>query len=138
MVATANAPTGQTYLPMIPAKIEGRVLSICTSMNPGKPAYRPWIGGMWIRTFWFGSASSYPFSRAIRLAAARAPGSSEDISGARERGRIGRILLVTTFDEHHSDVECQCGDDEEDDQPAGEENQDLAALIPRSNDAPNC
>ena len=51
------------------------------------------------------------------------------VSGARKRGRIGRILLVTTFDEHHADIECQCGDDEEDDQPAGEENQDLTALI---------
>ena len=45
-VATAKAPTGHAALPMIPPKIDGRVASIWTSMKPGSPAYRPWIGGM--------------------------------------------------------------------------------------------
>jgi hypothetical protein len=46
LVATPIAPIGQFARPMTPPKIEGRVDSICTSMNPGKPTYRPWSGGM--------------------------------------------------------------------------------------------
>jgi len=50
LVATANAPIGHVALPMTPAKMDGRVASIWTSMKFGNPIYLPWIGGTYTFT----------------------------------------------------------------------------------------
>jgi len=44
------------------------------------------------------------------------------------RGRVCRVLLVPSLEQHHADVECQCRDDEQREDAPGEEDEDLASL----------
>ena len=52
----------------------------------------------------------------------------EDIARPGQGGGVGRVLLIPSFDQHHPDVEGECGDDEQRQQPAGEQDEDLATL----------
>ena len=79
-----------------------------------------------------GSASSKPFTRAIR--AGRVLGGDrigQDIARAGEGGGVGGVLLVAPLDEHHADVEGKRRDDQQGDEPTGEQDENLSSLVRR-------
>ncbi|HEY3523456.1 MAG TPA: hypothetical protein VGK63_07105, partial [Candidatus Limnocylindrales bacterium] len=57
---------------------------------------------------------------------------------AGESRRIGSILLVTTFDEHHADVEGKGGDDQQGGQATREEDENLTTFAALRTQPPNC
>jgi hypothetical protein len=54
--------------------------------------------------------------------------STDDVAGARQRGCVGRVLLGTSVEQVLADVENERGDRQDRDEPAGEYDEDLAAL----------
>ena len=140
-VATAITPTGHSDRPMIPPKIDGRVPWMSTWMKPGNPAYRPLTAGMWTVTTSLGSASSKPLIWAIRRAVGfRLDRISEDVAARQpEAAASGAFCSVSALGEHHADVEGRGGDDHQGDDPAGEQNEDLATLSrPRRSGTASC
>ena len=126
-------------MPRTLANVEGRVAVTVTWMCPG------WLwkfdsgpGGIFDRHIDPG-AVGVPVSRCQRLGdlasfgagrerVAGLAGVGRQVAGARQRRRVGSLLLRPALDQVLPDVEDQGGNPEDADEPEGENDQDLTGL----------
>ena len=128
-VATAMAPIGQVPRPMTPPKIDGRVGCDLDLDEPGQPD----VATVDRRDVDVHDLIRIGIVEAVvdREATGGVLGLDlvgEDVASSGQGCGVSRVLLVASLDEHHPDVERECGDEEQRDEAPGEEDEDLPAF----------